>query len=180
MTVSKNGYDTLLMVQELGEVEVSTLVERLPEVDVQNAVNSLKRGKLIEAVRSVNRKFTDSRSTRIYAVCVYGITDKGRAAVKKYDDAVARKAAIVPRVLAATKTAPKSKGTKAIQGGPELHQMQNWVIPARDPNVTERKMEIDGREVKVTYGVSHPYPAYVPPADLTRYRPNPIKCIHAL
>ena len=180
MTVSKNGYDTLLMVQELGEVEVSTLVERLPEIDVQNAVNSLKRGKLIEAVKAVHRQFTDARSTRTYQVSVYTITELGRAAVRKFDEAAERKAAIVPRGFAAPKVGRSHKGTKAIQGKSDVHQMQNWVIPDRDPNVTEGRMEIDGREVKITYGVSHTYPAYVPPADLTRYKPNPIKCIHAL
>ena len=180
MTISKNGYATLLMVRELGEVEVSTLVERLPGFNVQNAVNSLKRCKQIEAVRFVYKKFTDSRATRAYAVSAFSITEKGRIALRKFEDAADRKAAVVPRVFTSPKPGRSHKGTKAIQGGPELHQMQNWAIPARDPNVTERKMEIDGREVKVTYGVSHPYPAYVPPADLTRYRPNPIKCIHAL
>jgi hypothetical protein len=46
--------------------------------------------------------------------------------------------------------------------------------------VKEMIAEIDGRKVKITYGVHHDYEVYKPAPDYTRYRPNPIKGIHAL
>ena len=176
MTVSQNGYATLTMVRELEEVETATLIERLPGFDAQNAVNSLKRGKLIEAVRFVYRKFTDSRATRTYAVGAFSITEKGRLAIRKFEEVEAKKTAVVPRVFAA----PRQKGTKVIPQKQELHQMQNWIIPERDPAVNVAYTEIDGHPVKVTYGVSHAYTPLQLAPDLTRYKPNPIKGIHAL
>ena len=176
MTVSKNGYATLTMVRELEEVETATLIERLPGFDVQNAVNSLKRGKLIEAVRFVYKKFTDSRATRTYAVSAFSITEKGRLAIRKFEEAEAKKTSVVPKIFAA----PRQKGTKTIPRKQELHQMQNWIIPDRDPAVDVRHIEIDGHPVKVTYGVSHAYAPLQLAPDLTRYKPNPIKGIHAL
>lgn len=174
MTVSKNGYATLVMVRELEEVETATLVERLPGFDVQNAVNSLKRGKLIEAVRFVYKKFTDSRATRTYAVSAFSITEKGRLAIRKFEEVEAKKTAVVnPPTF--RKITPKVKTQKQ-----ELYQMQNWIIPDRDPAVDVRHIEINGHPVKVTYGVSHAYAPLQLAPDLTRYKPNPIKGIHAL
>ena len=174
MTVSKNGYATLTMVRELEEVETATLVERLPGFDVKNAVNSLKRGKLIEAVRFVYKKFTDSKATRTYAVSAFSITEKGRLAIRKFEEAEAKKtAANTPPTF--RKITPKVKTQKQ-----ELYQMQNWIIPDRDPAVDVRHIEINGHPVKVTYGVSHTYAPLQLAPDLTRYKPNPIKGIHAL
>lgn len=173
MTVSKNGYTTLHKIRELGEVEVAVLLTCLPEFDVQNAVNSLKRGGLIKSVRLVSRQFTDSRSTRVYPVSVYTVTDKGYIAMEKYEAAAARKLVVVnPPTY--RKITPKPQKQ-------ELYQMQNWVIPERDPNVDVVYMEIEGQEqpVKVTYGVGHPYAALKLAPDLTRYKRNVIKGIHA-
>lgn len=173
MTVSKNGYTTLHKIRELGEVEVAVLLTCLPEFDVQNAVNSLKRGGLIKSVRLVNRQFTDSRSTRTYPVSVYTVTDRGYTAMEKYEAAETRKKAVA-NPPSFRKITPKPQKQ-------ELYQMQNWVIPERDPNVDVTYVKIAGQEqpVKVTYGVGHPYASLKLAPDLTRYKRNVIKGIHA-
>jgi hypothetical protein len=174
MTISKNGYETLLMVRELEEVEVSTLVERLPDVNVKNAIASLKRGKLIESVRLVHRKFIDSRSTRIIPFSVYAITGTGIDAMRKFEAAAARKLAISqgapPKRKTATPRPPKQ----------ELYQMQNFIIPERNPAVTEQFVEHEGRTVKVTHGIGHAYEKLKLEPDSTRYRARQVRGIHAL
>lgn len=172
MTVSKNGYTTLHKIRELGEVEVAVLLTCLPEFDVQNAVNSLKRGGLIKSVRLVSRQFTDSRSTRVYPVSVYAVTDKGYIAMEKYEAAAARKL-IVVNPPTYRKITPKPQKQ-------ELYQMQNLIIPELSPNVTEEIIEVNGVKVKCTKGVQCVYPRYVQPVDHTRYVSRPIRGIHAL
>lgn len=175
MAVSKNGYLTLRKIQKLKEAEIEVLAKSLPEVNVQNAINSLKRGRLVETVKTVSRKITDSRSTRLVPKSVYALTVRGAAAIKEFEAAAARKAALInPPTF--RKITPTQKEVKK----QELHLMQNWIIPERDPNVSVVHTEINGHTVKVTYGDGYEYERYSPPADLTRYRPNPIKGIHLL
>lgn len=175
MTISERGYKTLCKIRELGEVEVSELVLAITEFDVQNAVNSLKRGGLIEAVRSVSRTFKDARATRVYAVSVFAVTSRGYAAIQKFEDAAARKAAVSDPPTFCKITHPKVKPEKQ-----ELHQMQCWVIPELNPNVTEEIIEINGVKVKCTKGVQASYERYVQPQESTRHVSRPIKGIHAL
>jgi len=175
MAVSKNGYLTLRKIQKLKEAEIEVLARSLPEVNVQNAINSLKRSRLVETVKTVSRKITDSRSTRLVPKSVYAITVRGAAAIKEFEAAAARKAALInPPTF--RKITPTQKEVKK----QELHLMQNWIIPERDPNVSVVHTEINGHTVKVTYGNGYEYERYSSPADLTRYRPNPIKGIHSL
>ena len=176
MTVSKNGYTTLCKIKELGEVEVANLVVGISDVEVRNAVASLKRGKLIAAVGSVYRKFTDSHSTRTYPVSVYAVTDQGRLAMQKFEDSAARKATKVDNPPTFRKITPsKVEAKKQV-----LHQMQCWVIPELNPNVVEEIIEINGVKVKCTKGVQASYIKYVQPVDRTRHVSRPLRGIHAL
>lgn len=176
MTISENGYKTLCKIQEAGKVEVANLVVGISDVEVRNAVTSLKRGKLIEAVGSVYRKFTDSRPTRTYPVSVYAVTDRGRLAIQKFEDFAARKVAKVDNPPTFRKiTHPKVKPEKQ-----ELYQMQNLIIPELNPNVTEEIIEVNGVKVKCTKGVQCTYARYVQPVDRTRYVSRPVRGIHAL
>ena len=176
MTISENGYKTLCKIQEAGKVEVANLVVGISDVKVRNAVTSLKRGKLIEAVGSVYRKLTDSRPTRTYPVSVYAVTDRGRLAIQKFEDFAARKVAKVDNPPTFRKiTHPKVKPEKQV-----LHQMQCWVIPELNPNVTEEIIEVNGVKIKCTKGVQASYERYVQPQESTRHVPRPIRGIHAL
>lgn len=63
----------------------------------------------------------------------------------------------------------------------QLHRMETFVIPDRKPNVNEMVAEIGGREVRITYGVHHPYEVYRPAPDSSRnYTPRPLRSILAM
>lgn len=165
MTVSKNGYEVLRLIKELGEAEVSTLSERLAGFDMVSAVRSLKRCGLIEAVRGVNRLIS-AVSTKTRQVSVYAITPTGEVAMRKFEASVERKVALsqglpITRQPAVVKSKSKSKVSKPSQ------------IPRYVP-LTEEKFEvIDGRRVKVTKAICE-YEKLKQEPDFTRHKPRPI------
>lgn len=151
---------TLRAVLRLGNATLHD-VESIVSDGAKNAINSLYRCEFLQVVATKTQQTKQNRTKDMH---VYAITEKG---LNKLNDAD------FPKVVAARQ--PKQKTA------PELHQMQHFVIPARDPNVREMMAEIDGREVKITYGVHHAYEVYRPAPDNSRnYTPRAIKGIHAL
>lgn len=152
---------TLRAIMKLGNATLHDVETIIPE-GAKNAINSLHRCEFIEAV--------GTRSTRTKQGCVkdihlYSITDKGRQKLQDVD---------FPKVAEMRSVAASKLDTK-------LHQMQHLIIPIRDPSVKEMIEEIDGRQVKKTYGVHHKYEVYVPPPDHSRnYTPRPIRGILGL
>lgn len=123
-------------------------------------VNSLARMKYIEVIRTQYAKNTRGS---VVEVNVYAVTRAGLQKLYEVEHA----------------PPPKPKVAKK-ETQQELHLMTNFVIPDRNPNVNEMMAEIDGRKVKISYGVHHPYQPYVPAQDDgMRYKPRPMRSILA-
>ena len=155
-----------------GTLPANQALEMFPDFDVRTAIVSLRKCNYIEVVGTVIRKSNAKRRSekdRVIPVHVYGVTEKGRLAIQYLD---------YPPVLEIKAATKKALAPKPKQQ--ELHPMQYFTIPDRDPNVREMVAEIDGREVKITYGINFKYEVYKPAPDLTRYKPMPIRGIHAL
>ena len=150
---------TLRAILKIGNATLHDVEAIVGDV-AKEAINSLFRCEYVCVVATKNM-LTKGRHTK--NMRVYAITEKGRNKLQDSD---------VPKVVE-TRQKPKQ------QTAPELHQMQHFIIPDRDPNVKEMVAEIGGRMVKIAYGVHHEYETYVPPPDYTRYKPRPIRGILA-
>lgn len=150
---------TLRAILKIGNATLHDVEEAVGKV-AKEAINSLYRCDFLQLVetRSLRTKQGSMKDMHVYA-----ITEKGRNKLNDADFST-----VVAMRQQKQKTAPN------------LHKMQHFVIPTRDPNVREMMAEIGGREVKITYGVNFEYEPYVPPPDYTRHKPRPIKGIHAL
>lgn len=171
MKIRKNSELVLRKLRRLGEVEVTRLKDAIKEFDAKNTINSLVRLGYIDVVRILHRREGGPRSKGFVLVRVIAVSDKGLKELRKLNAIAlaAKKAAQEPPKPPKEVKAPKE----------ELHQMQSWIIPERDPNVSVTSIEIEGRTVKVTYGRGFTATPYSPPKEPTRYKPRLIRGIHA-
>lgn len=151
---------TLRAILKLGNATLPDVEAIIGDV-AKNAINSLYRCKFVNVVATKSQKTKQGRMQDLH---VYAITEKVRNKLQDAD---------FPKVVEMRQQKQKT--------APELHQMQHFIIPARDPNVEEMMAEIGGRMVKITYGMHHAYEVYRPAPDHSRnYTPRAIKWIHAL
>lgn len=162
--LSEQSAIVLRAVLKLGEAtyqEVSSVVG----FDTQQAINSLKRCGYVIVAKTVKRVINCRRGTCTKPVNSYSVTDKGRLSLHNRDFPPAR----------------QMKALKVPLHPVQLHKMESFIIPDRDPNVEEMMAEIGGRMAKITYGVHHEYEVYRPAPDRSRnYTPRLIRGIHAL
>ena len=154
----------ILLLKEAGVHEANAAIGD----DTKDAIRSLLRCEYIQVTRSIMRQ-TVTRNPKhkqhTREMLLYAITDRGRQKLQDMEFPPAREMKVLKVVL----------GQKF-----DLHKMESFIIPERKPNVNQMIAEIGGREVKITYGVNYAYETYKPAPDLTRYKPNPIRGIHAL
>lgn len=152
---------TLRAIKKLGEACLHDVQAIVGDV-AKEAINSLHRCEHIAIVATRSQK---TNGNQVRDMHVYAITGKGRMKLQDSDIPPAR----------------QMQALKVPAPVPELHKMENFVIPDRKPNVNEMVAEIGGRQVKITYGVHHAYEQYVPAQDDgTRYKPRQIKSIFAM
>jgi hypothetical protein len=143
---------TLRAILKIGNATLHD-VEKIMGSDAKNAINSLYRCGNVKVVATKSQK---TRKGVMQHMHVYAITEKGKQRLADADLPLARqmKALKVP----INKTQPNI-----------LH-----------PNVRQMVAEIDGRMVKITYGVHLDYEVYRPAPDRSRnYTPRPISGILA-
>lgn len=171
--LSQKSETALRACLKLGECTKQDICAAITEFDAKESVNSLRKCGYIEVVRQIIRAIDIvGQRPLTRPVNVYLITERGRMAIHHSDFPNTRKMKALKVPL---KPEPKPESKKQ-----ELHEMQNWIIPDRKPNVNEMTAEIGGREVKITYGVHVPYEVYVPPVDKSRnYTPRPQRGILA-
>lgn len=151
---------TLRAIMKIGNASLHD-VEAIVGTVAKKAINSLYRCDFLAVVATKSQQTKQGRMKNMH---VYAITEKGRNKLQDAD---------FPKVVEMRQQKQKA--------APQLHQMQNFVIPDRDPNVKEMMAEIGGMLVKITYGVHHAYEVYRPAPDQSRnYTPRAIKGIHAL
>lgn len=150
-----NNEKTLRLLSKKGTATLHDVVDLIGE-DAKNTIRSLHQCGHIQVVAVVKQK---SKGGEMKDMNVYGITDSGKAKL----DRVA-----VPKTPT---TRPAQQPRKQ-----DLHLMQTFIIPERDPNVNVMIASIGGRDVTITYGVHHPYEVYRPAPDNSRnYTPRPIR-----
>ena len=142
------------------------------------AIKSLHTCGLLETVATVRRttKVGHSRDMRVYAV-----TEHGRQKLQDADFPPARQMQALK--VPAKRPQPKPLPMKSPPPPKEtqLHQMQSFIVPMPSNGHKVMMAEIDGREVKITYGAGFEYEVYRPAPDNSRnYTPRAIKGIHAL
>lgn len=132
------------------------------------AIKSLHSCGLLETIATVRRttKVGHSRDMRVYSV-----TEKGRQKLSDADFPPARQ---MQALKVPMKSPPPPKNT-------QLHQMQSFIIPMPSKGHKVMMAEIDGREVKITYGAGFEYETYRPAPDRSRnYTPNPIRSMTSM
>jgi len=160
--LSKPSETVLRAIKKLGNATLQDVIVAAGP-DSKPAVYSLKKCGHIQVTKTLMRVESKSGKTESKPVSVFSLTEKGHAAIKRMDFPPVEK----------TIPAPARKQ--------ELHQMQCFIIPEFEPNVTEGFIEIDGRQVKCIRGPRPEYKTYVPPIDRSRnYTPRHIRGIHAL
>jgi len=162
MAIGEKSEKVLRILREIGESEVADIIKAVTEFDARNTVNSLYSQRYIDVAKVLNRVLSGKRNKGTIAVRIYKISEKGIKILDKID------------------APPKIKQPKIEAKKQELHPMQNFVIPERDPNVAVVYVEHEGRTVKVTYGARFKRDTYKTPPGPTRYKSNPIRGIHAL
>ena len=143
------------------------------------AIKSLHACGLLETVATVRRttKVGHSRDMRVYA-----ITEKGRQKLSGADFPPARQMQAIK--VPAKRPQPKPQ-PQPMKSPPPPKSVQKDSVPMRavpDKHVSVNVMtaEIDGREVKITYGAGFEYEKYTPAPDRSRnYTPRPIRGILA-
>lgn len=161
-----NNEAALRAILKLGETGVHEVNAHIG-FDTRDCIRSLLRCEYIYITRSVMRETAPKNprhKTHTREMMLYAITDKGRMLIQNLDFPPAR------QMLALKVAAPQ-----------QLHRMETFVIPDRKPNVNEMIAENGGRQVRITYGVHHPYEVYRPEPDSSRnYTQRLIRGIHAL
>lgn len=168
---------TLIAVLKLVKA-TSQDVEDLLGYPVIPAIKSLHTCGLLETVATVRRttKVGHSRDMRVYVV-----TEHGRQKLQDADFPPARQMQALK--VPAKRPQPKPQPMKSPPPPKEtnLHQMQSFIVPMPSSGHKVMMAEIDGREIKITYGVNFDYEVYKPAPDHSRnYTPRPIRGIHAL
>ena len=143
------------------------------------AIKSLHTCGLLETVATVRRttKVGHSRDMRVYAV-----TEHGRQKLQDADFPPARQ--MQDLKVPAKRPQPKPQ-PQPMKSPPPPKSVQKDSVPMRavpDKHVSVNVMtaEIDGREVKITYGAGFEYEVYRPAPDRSRnYTPRPIRGILA-
>jgi len=162
MAIGEKSEKVLRTLREIGEAEVAVIIKAVTEFDARNTVNSLYSQRYIEVAKVLNRVLSGKRNKGTLAVRIYKISEKGIKILNKID------------------APPEIKPPKVEAKKQELHPMQNFVIPERDPNVDVVYVKHEGRIVKVTYGARFKRDTYTTPPEPTRYKSNPIRGIHSL
>lgn len=159
---------TLRAILRLKEAGVHEVNAALGE-NAKDAIRSLLLCEYIQVTRSIMRQTVTSNpkhKQHTRQMLLYAITYRGRQKLQDMEFPPARE-------MKALKAVPVPKF--------DLHKMESFIIPSRDPNVREMMAEIGGREVKITYGVHHDYEVYRPAPDHSRnYTPRPLRSILAM
>lgn len=160
MAISEKSEKVLRAIQHLKEAEITAILAAVPSEDTRNIVAILAARGYIAEVRVLNRVLPGSNNA---AVSVYALSEKGGKFLNKLDS-----------------PAPKAKAKTPAVKKQKLHPAETFVIPECDPDVDVVYLKVNGRTVKVTYGKHFKREPYKSPPELTRYKANPIKGIHAL
>jgi len=176
MAISKNSGVILRKLHTLKEAELAVLAKEITEFPAKDAINSLTRQGFIEVVKILTRKLSGKRNKGVKEVRILAISEKGLRALETLDNPKPP-----PVKVSRPSKAEKPAKTLKTERAPKqvLHQMQNLIIPERDPDVEVDYIEVEGRKVKITYGKAPTRKTYVPPKDCTRYKPGIIRGIHA-
>jgi FlaA1/EpsC-like NDP-sugar epimerase len=161
-----NNEETLRAILKLGEAGVHEVNAHLG-FDARDAIRSLVQCEYIYITRTVMRETVPKNprhKSHTREMMLYAITDRGRMLIQNLDFPPAK------QMLALKVAKPQ-----------QLHRMETFVIPDRKPHVNEMVAKIGGREVRITYGVHHPYEVYRPAKDQSRnYTPKPLRSILAM
>lgn len=152
-------------------------VEDLLGYPVIPAIKSLHTCGLLETVAKVRRttKVGHSRDMRVYA-----ITEHGRQKLSDADFPPVRKMQALKVPAKRPQPKPQPMKSPPPQKETNLHQMQSFIVPMPISGHRVMMAEIDGREVKITYGAGFEYEVYRPAPDRSRnYTPRPIRGILA-
>ena len=143
------------------------------------AIKSLHTCGLLETVAKVRRttKVGHSRDMRVYA-----ITEHGRQKLSDADFPPVRKmqALKVPAKRPQPKPQPQPMKSPPPPKSVQKDSVPMRAVPDKHVSVNVMMAEIDGREVKITYGAGFEYEVYRPAPDRSRnYTPRPIRGILA-
>lgn len=169
----------ILKLKEAGLHEVNAHLE----FDSKECINSLKRCNLIEVTRTVPRKLSSKRRKNqgvVREMHMYSITERGRILLQNLDFPPARQ--MLALKVPVKRPQPKPQPMKSPPPPKEthLHKMQSFIVPMQSNGHKVMMAEIDGREVKITYGAGFEYEVYRPAPDRSRnYTPRPIRGILA-
>lgn len=169
MAISNNSAFILRKLRSLGEVELADLVKGVTDFSAKDCVNSLIKNDFISVTKILVRKSDSEEKPAVKNVKILTVSEKGLRELGKQ-----KRTPIKVSKPKIDSTTTEKKGANQ-----DLHQTQTYVIPERNPDVEVDYIEIDGRKVKITYGRSFTGSVYIPPKDLTRYKPSVIRGINA-
>lgn len=180
--ITKRNEDVLRAFIGMKEAGIYELREHFG-IYIKNYLYALHKCGYIKVSRTVRRQIACQKPEHkpcMRDMHMYAITDKGRLLLQNLDfpPALQMQALKVP----AKRPQPKPQPMKSPPPPKEanLHQMQSFIVPMPSTGHKVMMAEIDGREVKITYGAGFEYEVYRPAPDRSRnYTPRPIRGILA-
>lgn len=180
--ITKRNEDVLRAFIGMKEAGIYELREHFG-IDIKNYLYALHKCGYIKVSRTVRRQIACQKPEHkpcMRDMHMYAITDKGRLLLQNLDFPPARQMQALK--VPAKRPQPKPQPMKSPPPPKEanLHQMQSFIVPMPSTGHKVMMAEIDGREVKITYGAGFEYEVYRPAPDRSRnYTPRPIMGILA-
>ena len=182
--ITKRNEDVLRAFIGMKEAGIYELREHFG-IDIKNYLYALHKCGYIKVSRTVRRQIACQKPEHkpcMRDMHMYAITDKGRLLLQNLDFPPARQmqALKVPAKRPQPKPQPQPMKSPPPPKSVQKDSVPMRAVPDKHVSVNVMTAEIDGREVKITYGAGFEYEVYRPAPDRSRnYTPRPIRGILA-
>lgn len=180
--ITKRNEDVLRAFIGMKEAGIYELREHFG-IDIKNYLYALHKCGYIKVSRTVRRQIACQKPEHkpcMRDMHMYAITDKGRLLLQNLDFPPARQMQALKVPVKRPHPKPQPMKSPPPQKETNLHQMQSFIVPMPSNGHKVMMAEIDGREVKITYGAGFEYEVYRPAPDRSRnYTPRPIRGVLA-